>query len=93
MRFKLCGRYWTLRFAYLRGETDGRCTSPFEPHKEIVIRRSLKGQAELETLLHELWHASDWSKDEEWVGLVAEDTARLLYRLGWRRSEPQPAVP
>lgn len=67
----------------------GICSPPDDSGKKIEIRASLKGQALLSTLLHELLHAADWTKDEEWIDQTGEDLARALWRLGYRRmSEP-----
>ncbi|MGW8181573.1 MAG: DUF72 domain-containing protein, partial [bacterium] len=62
-------------------------------HEQDVYRKEagrderlnyLYSKAELEALLHETLHASDWSKSEEIVSRIAKEQARLLWRLGYR---------
>ena len=65
----------------------GDCDSPDRPNKAIRIIKSLRDRVELETFLHEMLHASDWSKDESWVEEVAHDISQSLWRLGYRRIE------
>tara|TARA_R110002020_G_scaffold249581_1_gene463517 strand:+ start:1486 stop:1764 length:279 start_codon:yes stop_codon:yes gene_type:complete len=85
MRIKVCGKYWELLFADLDEETRGECDSPDTPKKQIRICNSVKGEEELEVLLHELLHAADWSKDEEWVEDASYDLAHILWKLGWKK--------
>ena len=62
------------------------CDPPNEPGKRIRIRQGLKGERELDTLIHELMHAAHWDLDEQAVNDTAEDIARVLWRLGYRRT-------
>lgn len=78
------------RFAFKRVRLHtiaGDCTDPDEPHRMIRVDSKLKGEAELDTILHELLHAADWSKDEDWIGDRATEIARVLWRLGYRKGE------
>lgn len=91
MRITLNGKRWTLKFVpYLgRGRKTkyvrlGDCDHPETPSKTIRIRSDLRGEELADTLLHELIHALDPSKDEEWVERAATDIARVLWRLGFR---------
>ena len=86
MRIKIGNKYWNLIFTELDEETGGECDSPDTNGKEIRIATDLKKQDELEIIIHELLHAADWSKDEEWVEVIADDIARVLWKLGWRDS-------
>ena len=86
MRIKVGNKYWNLVFTELDEETGGECDSPDTNGKEIRIATDLKKQDELEVIIHELLHAADWSKDEEWVEVIADDIARVLWKLGWRDS-------
>lgn len=87
MRVKILGKVWNLRFTHLRGDYDGECDPPDRRDKEIRIHSKLSEQDELETLIHEIWHAADWHKKEDYIEEVARDMARILIRLGWRRSD------
>jgi len=86
MRIKIGNKYWNLIFTELDEETGGECDSPDTNGKEIRIATDLKKQDELEIIIHELLHAADWAKDEEWVEVIADDIARVLWKLGWRDS-------
>ena len=85
------GKRWGLRFVSRPDKKDkkckGYCESPDKKNKEIVIQENLPPKEELDTTLHELLHAADWWKDEEWVEQVGTDIAKILWRLGWRKVE------
>lgn len=69
-------------------EARGDCDSPDTKGKRIRISKSLPPREELEVIIHECLHAADWHKDEDsWVAPVADDIARLLWRLGWRKED------
>ena len=85
MRIKVGNKYWNLIFTELDEETGGECDSPDTNGKEIRIATDIKNQDELEVIIHELLHAADWSKDEEWVEVIADDIARILWKLGWNK--------
>jgi hypothetical protein len=86
---------WLLRFTRLRGATRGYCFLP-EPHRgktkrqyEILVHRGpgSNGRLELDTLIHEVTHASFPDAAEEHVHEAASDLARILWDLGYRRTE------
>ena len=85
MRIKVGGKYWDLTFSKMKGKYLGRCDAPHIPEKKIKISKDIEGKEELDTLLHELLHAADWWKDEEWVEQTASEIATVLWRLGWRK--------
>jgi len=89
VRIKILGKIWKFRRVppIRDGKDWGACDPPFKLGKSIRIARSAKGEIELDTLLHEMLHAADWTKDEEWVAEAARDIARVLCRLGYRRNE------
>jgi hypothetical protein len=81
------GKRWRLKFvprAVVGHRRDGTCDSPKDKNKTIHIAQSLKGERLLDVLIHEMLHAADWHKDEEWISTVASDMARALWRLGYR---------
>ena len=86
MRIKIGNKYWKLIFVELDEKTGGECDSPDTNGKEIRIATDIQNQEELEIIIHELLHAADWSKDEEWVEVIADDIARILWRLGWNKN-------
>ena len=85
MRIKVGNKYWNLVFIELDENTGGECDSPDTKGKEISISTDLQREEELEVVIHELLHASDWSKDEEWVEEIAQDISNVLMRLGWKK--------
>jgi hypothetical protein len=85
MHVLLCGKKWRLRFAPLRN-VRGDCDPPHASRKEIRIASGQSQIDELDTCLHEFLHAIDWQRDEAHVAEAATDIARILYRLGWRRT-------
>ena len=85
MRIKVGNKYWNLVFIELDENTGGECDSPDTKGKEIRISTDLQREEELEVVIHELLHASDWSKDEECVEEIAQDISNVLMRLGWKK--------
>jgi hypothetical protein len=83
MQLTILGKRWLLSFTQLPKGKDGDCDSPDTPRKEIRIHHKLKGRARLEAIVHEMLHAADWTKDEEWIHYTAADIARELTKLGY----------
>jgi hypothetical protein len=54
----------------------------------IRISAALTDLHELETSIHEPLHACLWDTDEVAIHETARDIAALLWRLGYRRTEP-----
>ncbi|MFV1964329.1 MAG: hypothetical protein ACC628_02815 [Pirellulaceae bacterium] len=86
MRVKILNRLWNLRFA-LNMTNRGDCDPPEKPGKEIRISSRLRGEARLGVLIYELVHAAGWHIDEKVAEQFAGDTARVLWRLGYRSQE------
>ena len=96
MRVRILGRYWTCSFTPLRRQRfDGHYVDGLTDAtaRTIQIESRLKGQRELEAIIHEFIHACDQCCDasvpfihsEEYVTAQANDLTRLLWRLGYRR--------
>jgi hypothetical protein len=86
MRVKILRRWWELKFSPNMKE-HGYCDPPDQKGKAIRVASELRGCKRLEILLHEMLHAADWTKDEEWVRDTAHDLARVLDRLGYTDGE------
>lgn len=89
MRAKILGKYWNISFqpASKMPGMDGCCSHPEEPHRHIKIRTKLRGERELDVVIHECLHAAGWHIDHDFVSDFASDVARLLWRLGYRQTE------
>lgn len=97
MRVKILARIWNLVWVPKGESVTSRSTSfsktdrglteaPTLKKKRMFIRKGLPEHEELEVILHECLHAADWSKDEEWVENASADIARVLWKMGWRKS-------
>lgn len=51
---------------------------------DIAIYDKLDDKETLITLIHEMLHAADMYKTEEWVTEVADDIGSVLYKIGYR---------
>lgn len=87
MKVKLLGKIYSVVFKPLK-DARGYCDPPDQRNKTIWIDSSLTDEEQLEVILHELIHAVDWPLSEEFCEARARDIARVLWRLGYRRSEP-----
>lgn len=88
MLVTILGKRWNLVYEPLDGRTnDGFCERPDTPRKRMVVNSRLKGEKRLATEIHEMLHAADWHKDEEWVTAAGDDIAKILWKLGYRREE------
>lgn len=85
MRIRILGKFWKLMFGGLKRPKLGECDSPKSVGKRIRINSTLKGQEELDTIIHEVFHAGFWHVDEEVVEEFGTDLARILWKLGYRR--------
>jgi hypothetical protein len=82
----ILGKRYQIRYvgtSELGRNADGMCDEPSAVNKAIRIRQTLTGERRLEVLIHEMLHAADWHKDEQWVSHVARDIARALTRSGY----------
>lgn len=87
------GMPWLLRFTKLRGNAAGWCYMP-EPrnpkkkaYKILIDSRMPDGSRDqLETIIHEVMHASYPTVEESHITESARDMARILWDLGYRLS-------
>ena len=93
MLITILGKRWRLELVPARElpqtngkrDCDGYCSDPGMPEKTIRIYDKLSDERTLAILAHEMLHAADWHKSEEWVEEVAEDIARAATKLGFNR--------
>ena len=82
---KIDGKRWLLRFTPLKGDAAGWTFFDNAQRPRILIDERLKGGAKLETIVHELLHASlGPSISEEAVTEAARVIRRTLVTLGYR---------
>ena len=89
MRVRLRDKYFRLDFERLPPNADGLC----DFHgRSIKVRKSLRGERQLEVIIHELLHGCHWDLDEVAITETAEELARVLYRLGYRKTTEPPSA-
>ena len=97
MRIRILGRYWRFTFGRLRRlRVDGHYIDGITDasNRTIQIDNRIRGQKELETIIHEYLHACDQCADlrvafihsEDFVTAQARDLSRLLWKLGYKRN-------
>ena len=79
------GKRWLLRFTRLTGDAAGLTFFDNAKRPRILIDEKLKGGTRLETIVHELLHASlGPTISEESVTEAAKVIRRTLWALGYR---------
>ena len=86
MNITIMRKRWNLRFVPLK-KVLGDCDSPREKRKQIRIDSRLRGSRLLRVLIHELLHAADWSESEESIDEKSICLSRILWRLGYRKTD------
>lgn len=82
---RIDGRRWLLRFTRLTGDAAGWTFFPNAKRPRILIDERLRGGARLETIVHELLHASLGPNiSEECVTEAAKVIRRTLVALNYR---------
>ena len=66
---------------------DADADAPHTQNKTIRVHMGLPPLRELEVILHESLHACFWVLDESVITQSAEDIARFLWRLGYRKDD------
>lgn len=87
MHLTILGKRWRFRWTKRREmpHTLGECDDKTTTNKEIRIRSDQSEFDILDVIIHEILHAADEHKSEEWVLHAGTDIARALWRLGYRR--------
>jgi len=79
------GKRWLLRFTKLKGDACGWTFFDNASKPRILIDEKLRGGARLETILHELLHASLGPNiSEEAITEAARVQRRVLTMLGYK---------
>lgn len=89
-RVKILGKSWLLRFVKRPelGKICGDCAPP-DSKRVIRVKCGMPGHLTLNTIIHEMLHASQWCLDEKHVNDLATDITRTILkpeiRLYWDR--------
>ncbi len=90
MKIVVMGEKWELKMtAHGLGPNEyGECPDPRDKKSQpIKIRPGMSPRQELDTVIHELLHAGAYKLlSEEWVNEFAQDVARVLWKMGWRKT-------
>jgi hypothetical protein len=84
MKIKILNKVWELIFCP-NLKNRGNCDSPCSRNKKITIWKGLKGEEELEILIHEMLHAAFWQIDEHYIAEASKDIAKVLWKLGYKK--------
>lgn len=84
MKIRIRGRSWTIKRVRMQS-ARGLCDHPEEANRTIKIASHLKGEEELEVIIHEMIHAGLWDLDETVVETLGEDLAAALWQMGYRK--------
>jgi hypothetical protein len=93
MYVTILGKRYQIRWVTYLGKAKrdhyvaGKCDDPTQQKKAIRIKKGQEPKTELDATIHEILHAADWHKSEEWVEQVAVDLAEILWRLGYRKQD------
>ena len=87
IRVKIGRQYWKLMFVKSLSGAYGETDSPAGKNKTIRVRRRLKQDVLLDTIIHELLHASEWAAGEEWIDKLATNMSQVLILAGWSRRQ------
>ena len=86
MRVRICGHVWDVQeVSPSRAKRFGGKGVCNRVRRTVRVNANLPDRKSLDTVIHELLHAAEWNMSEEWVTSTADDIARVLWRLGWRR--------
>lgn len=88
-RARILGKHWGVRFVNNLGDKYADCDPPDTPNKVIRFKSGLSDKDLLDAIIHECCHIGWWPSDESHVNEFATDLANLLWKLGYRRSNPE----
>lgn len=84
--FSLNGKKWKIRFVKSKEmpRSFGECDDPSVKKPEIWINRNLDDVDKLDTIIHEMLHATHPELSEESVYDTSKKITEVLKRLGFR---------
>lgn len=85
--FTMLGKRWRLRWVSRLSLNGDKLLGLCDIEKKTIsVRKDLPPLAELDTILHELTHAGHEYLSEDAVEYSTTDAAKLLWKLGYRRT-------
>lgn len=85
MKITLRGKRYTFKRCRMPSDALGQCDPPDERGKQIRVCHTLRGEKELDVVIHELLHGCMWNLGETAINDSATDIASVLWRMGYRR--------
>lgn len=85
---KFLDQQWNIVFDNRTGDSHAYCEAPHKKEKKIKLRKDLDERELMTYAIHESLHACFWFMSEEFVNRAASDIARFLWRLGFRKVDP-----
>lgn len=84
--FNLNGKRWKIRFVKSKEmpRSFGECDDPSVKNPEIWINRNLTDSEKLDTVIHEMLHATHPELSEESVFDTSKKITEVLKRIGFR---------
>jgi hypothetical protein len=83
---KILGKTYVIKYCKVPEDRWGDCDSPNTPKRQIRISNKIKPDSQefLRVLTHEITHAGDFTKSEEWVDQFSRDLCNILWKIGYR---------
>jgi len=86
MKIKINKCWWRLIFKpKVKHEGDDCFGVCWHRSRRIEVATDVDEKEIMDTIVHEMLHASDRNQKEEWVARTAFDITNALWRLGYRR--------
>ena len=80
------GKRWKIRTAVSNLAVRGDCDAPDVKNKQIRVAASIADDEQFcEILTHEILHAADWHRSEEWITSTSKSIANILKKCNFRR--------
>ncbi len=90
MIVEILGKRWRLVFCRFRDESQlGDCDPPDAKKKQIRISKEIRGEQKLNTIIHEIGHATAWHVSEEHISKSADSLSAILWKLGLRWTDEE----
>ncbi len=82
MKIKILGETWDFKFTKNMKKHYGYVAPET---KKIRVSKGLRPKTEMDTIIHEVLHVLDPTKDESWIKESGTTLADILWKLGYRK--------